>query len=86
MDLLRLAPNSPAINAIVRKLSATLQQQESSKKQIEIAKQKYDQGVAAYNQKNYPAAIELLSQSFSLNPEPEATKAYLQLAQQQLVM
>lgn len=86
MELQKLAPSSPAINTLVQKLSATLQAAESSKKQIETAKQKYEQGVAAYNQKNYDQAIELLQQSFSLNPEPEATKAYLQLAQQQLVM
>jgi predicted Ser/Thr protein kinase len=86
IELQKLAPDSPAINTLVQKLSATLQAAESSKKQIEIAKQKYEEGVAAYNQKNYDQAIELLQQSFSLNPEPEATKAYLQLAQQQLVM
>jgi serine/threonine protein kinase len=86
IELQKMAPNSPAINTLVQKLSATLQASESSKKQLEVAKQKYQEGVAAYNQKNYEQAIELLQQSFSLNPEPEATKAYLQLAQQQLVM
>ena len=85
-ELHKLAPNSPAINTLMQKLSAIRTQAEVSKKQLELAKQKYDQGVAAYNAKNYQQAIDLLQESFSLNPEPETTKAYLQLAQQQLVM
>jgi len=85
-ELSRLAPSSPAVRTVLRKLNAIRQQQETSDKQLALARQKYDQGIVAYNQKRYPDAIALLSESFSLNPNAEATAAYLQLAQQQLTM
>ena len=85
-ELQKIAPNSPATNELVRKLSAVIQEQEISKKQLELAHQKYEQGVAAYNEKKYDVAIELLQESFTLNPNPDTTKAYLQLAQQQQLM
>ncbi len=85
-ELSRIAPSSPAVTALLQKLNAIRQQEEISAKQRALAKQKYDQGVAAYNQKNYSGAITLLQESFSLNPSADATAAYLQLAQQQQMM
>ncbi|MGZ4778790.1 MAG: protein kinase domain-containing protein, partial [Thermoanaerobaculia bacterium] len=71
-ELSRIAPNSPAVTAMMQKLNAIRQQEEISSKQLALAKQKYDQGVAAYNQKKYADAITLLQESFSLNPSADA--------------
>jgi hypothetical protein len=85
-ELARLAPSSPAITTLMQKLNAVRRQQEISNKQLAMAKQKYDEGIAAYNQKKYSDAIALLQESFHLNPNSEVTAAYLKLAQQQETM
>lgn len=81
-ELNHLAPQSPYVVTLLHKLSLVRQQEEVSKQQIVNAKQKFDQGLAFYNQKQYAEAITLLSESFSLNPNSEDTAHYLELAQQ----
>ena len=80
-ELSRLAPDSPHVNMIMQKLNAMRQQEEISKQQLAQAKAKYDEGMALFNEKKYPEAIERLQESFSLNPNSNETAAYLKLAQ-----
>jgi serine/threonine protein kinase/outer membrane protein assembly factor BamD (BamD/ComL family) len=82
MELSKLAPDAPAITTIVHKLSQIRQQDETSKQQLALAKQKFDQGVALYNNKLYPDAAKAFEESFHLNPSSDATVNYLKLAQE----
>jgi hypothetical protein len=82
-ELLKLDPHSPAINGLMQKLSQIRQQDEVGKQQLAIAQQKFDQGLALYNQKKFAEAIPLLNESFHLNPNSDATAQYLKLAQQE---
>jgi serine/threonine-protein kinase len=81
-QLLKMAPASPAIRDLMTKLNAIRAQEEVSKQQATAARQKFDQGVAAYNDKHYSEAIALFQESFHLNPNSEETSQYLKLAQQ----
>jgi serine/threonine protein kinase len=82
-ELKRVAPNSPAVTAMLQKLDAMRAQEEIGRQQLANAKAKFDQGLALFNQKKYAEAIPLFSESFSLNPNSEETANYLKLAQQQ---
>jgi serine/threonine protein kinase len=82
MQLSKAAPDSPAITAIVHKLSLIRQQDEISKQQLALAKQKFDEGVTLYNSKQYPEAAKAFEESFHLNPSSDATVNYLKLAQE----
>jgi len=82
-ELLKLDPHSPAINGLMQKLSQIRQQDEVGKQQLAIAQQKFDQGLALYNQKKFAEAIPLFDESFHLNPNSDATAQYLKLAQQE---
>lgn len=82
-ELLRIAPNSPAIATLVQKLSSIRQQDLISKQQLTLAKAKFDQGVAFFNEKKFAEAIPLFEESFHLNPSSDETANYLKLAQQE---
>jgi serine/threonine protein kinase len=82
-ELLKLDPRSPAIGAMVQRLSQLRQQDEVGKQQLLLAQQQFDQGLALYNQKKFAEAIPLFEESFHLNPSSDATAQYLKLAQQE---
>ncbi|HEY3057307.1 MAG TPA: serine/threonine-protein kinase [Thermoanaerobaculia bacterium] len=82
-QLNKMAPNSPAIGDMVQKLEAIRQKEELSKQQIAEARQKRDQGVELYNQKKFPEAIQLLQESFTMNPSDDQTANFLRLAQEE---
>ncbi len=82
-ELLKLDPRSPAIGAMVQRLSQLRQQDEVGKQQLLLAQQQFDQGMALYNQKKFAEAIPLFEESFHLNPSSDATAQYLKLAQQE---
>jgi serine/threonine protein kinase len=82
-QLLKLAPRSPAILALMQKLSQVRQQDEAGRQQLATAQQKFDEGLALYNQKKFAEAIPLLEQSFHLNPSSDDAAKYLKLAQQE---
>jgi tetratricopeptide (TPR) repeat protein len=76
-------PGSPAIGAMVQRLSQIRQQDAVGKQQLVAAQQQFDQGMVLYNQKKYAEAIPLFEESFHLNPSSDATAQYLKLAQQE---
>jgi len=82
-ELNRLAPQSPYVLALLERLSHSMRQVESGKQKLALARQKFDQGLALYNEKKYAEAIPLLNESFSLDPNFEDSANYLKLAQQE---
>lgn len=82
-QVLKLAPRSPAIAVLMQRLSQVRQQDEIGRQQLATAQQKFDQGLALYNEKKFAEAIPLLEESFHLNPSSDATAQYLKAAQQE---
>jgi hypothetical protein len=80
-QLSRLAPNSPAVNVMMQKLSAIRYQEEVGRQQIAVARQKLEEGVTLYNQRKYAEAVPLLNEAFTLNPTDAQAANYLRLAQ-----
>ncbi len=80
-ELQKLAPKSPFVANVMQKLNAIRQQDEVSKQQLAVAKQKYDQGVVLLSEKKYPEAIAALQESFSINPNSIEAAEALKLAQ-----
>lgn len=82
-ELSKIAPNSPAVNVLLQKLAAMRSQEDISRAQLILARQKFDEGVALLNQKKIPEAILLLQTAYALNPNDPETTRHLQLAQQE---
>lgn len=82
-QLSKLAPKSPYVNGLMTKLMALRQVEESNKQQIVIARQRFDEGMVFFNNKQYPEAIKAFEESFHLNPNSDDAANYLKLAQQE---
>ncbi len=82
-ELARIAPNSPAVNVLLQKISALRTQEDIGRAQVILAQQKLDEGIALINQKKYPEAIMVLQTSHSLNPNHPDVERYLQTAQEE---
>jgi serine/threonine protein kinase len=82
-QLLKLAPRSPAINEIVRKLSQIRTRDEAGKQQLAVGQQNFEQGLALYNAKKFAESIPFFQQAFDINPSSDAATQYLKLAQQE---
>jgi serine/threonine protein kinase len=82
-ELSQLAPNSPAVNVILQKLSAIRTQEDIDRAQVILARQKLAEGIALVNQKKFSEAIPVLHAAASLNPTDPDAMRYLQLAQQE---
>jgi hypothetical protein len=81
-ELARVAPNSPANNEMLRKLSVIRQQNQANQAQLGQAKEKFNEGLSLYNQQKYSDAIKAFEESFHLNPNSDETANYLKFAQQ----
>jgi serine/threonine protein kinase/tetratricopeptide (TPR) repeat protein len=81
-ELSRMAPNSPANNLMLQRLSAILQQKKATQAQLEQAKAKFNEGLTFYNNKQYSEAVKSFEESFHLNPSSDEASNYLKLAQQ----
>jgi outer membrane protein assembly factor BamD (BamD/ComL family) len=82
-QLSKLAPSSPYVSGLMSKLAALRQVEESNKQQLVTAKQRFDEGMVFFNNKQYPEAIRAFEESFHLNPNSDDTANYLKLAQQE---
>lgn len=82
-ELQRLVPKSPYAQKRLAQLNAMRQQEELSKQQIAQAQQKFQEGVALYNEKKYVDAATRFQESLAINPTDTNTIEYLALAQQQ---
>jgi serine/threonine protein kinase len=83
-ELQKLAPRSPYASRLVEKLSLLRNQEELSKQQLSLARQKFDEGMVFYTNKQYAESIPLFEQSFHINPDFIDAGNYLKLAQQEL--
>ena len=82
-QLQKLAPQSPWVATLMRKLTFVRQQREISKQQLVTAKQKFDQGMDLFNKQQYADAVPLFDEAFHLNPNWDDAAKYLKLAQQE---
>ncbi len=82
-QLRKVAPSSRFVNVLLAKLSALREQEATSKQQLALAKQRFNEGMVFYNNKQFPQAIQAFEESFHLNPNSDETANYLKLAQQQ---
>ncbi len=80
-ELSKFAPHSPAVAAILQKLETDRQREEVGRQQLAQAKQKFDEGLALFNQKRYAESVSLFQESFHLNPDSNEAASYLKLAQ-----
>jgi tetratricopeptide (TPR) repeat protein len=83
LELQRLAPKSPYVNATLQKLNAIRQQEEISKQQIAQAQLRFDEGLALFNERKYADATERFQEAFSLNPNSMQAAEYLKLSQEE---
>jgi len=82
-QLAKLAPSSPYVAKMLSRLTDMRQQEESSKQQLVIAKQRFDEGMVYFNNKQFPEAVKAFEDSFHINPNSDDAANYLKLAQQE---
>ena len=81
-ELAKIAPNSPAVNILLQKISALRTQEDIGRAQTILAQQKLDEGISLINEKKYPQAIMALQTAQSLNPNHPDVERHLQAAQE----
>ncbi len=82
-QLAKLAPSSPYVAQLLSRLSEIRQREESSKQQVVLAKQRFDEGMVFFNNKQFAEAVKAFEDSFHLNPNSDDAANYLKLAQQE---
>ena len=82
-ELQRRAPNSTGVAEMLQKIRGYLQQAELGRQQLVLAKQKFDEGMALFNQKKFAESVLLFADSVHINPSSDEATKYLQLAQQE---
>jgi tetratricopeptide (TPR) repeat protein len=79
-ELLRIAPNSPAINSLLQQINAARAVADVSRQQAMKANEKYNEGMQYYNEQDFANAIPLLQEAAALNPASEEIARTLQQA------
>jgi serine/threonine protein kinase/tetratricopeptide (TPR) repeat protein len=82
-ELQKLAPKSPFVATMLQRLGAIHRQEELTRQQTAEAQQKFQDGLARFNEKKFTEAIALFQESFTINPNSNETAEYLKLAQQE---
>ena len=82
-QLSKMAPKSPYVAFMLDRLTSLRAREESSKQQLVLAKQRFDEGMVFFNAKKYPEAVKAFEDSFHLNPNSDEAANYLKLAQQE---
>ena len=82
-QLAKIAPKSPYVADILSKLSQLRQREESSKQVVVLAKQRFDEGMVYFNNKQFPEAVKAFEDAFHLDPNSDDAANYLKLAQQE---
>jgi serine/threonine protein kinase len=82
-QLAKMAPSSPYVASLLSKLSELRQKEENSRQQLVLAKQRFDEGMVYFNNKQYAEAVKAFEDSFHLNPNSDDAANYLKLAQQE---
>ena len=82
-QLAKIAPKSPYVASLLSKLTEIRQREESSKQQVALAKQRFDEGMVFFNNKQFGEAVKAFEDSFHLDPNSDDAANYLKLAQQE---
>jgi serine/threonine protein kinase len=82
-QLSKLAPKSPYVAGLLSKLTEARQREESAKQQVALAKQRFDEGMVYFNNRQFNEAVRAFEDSFHLNPNSDDAANYLKLAQQE---
>src|SRR6266851_5256280 len=82
-QLAKIAPKSPYVANLLSKLTEIRRREESSKQQVVLAKQRFDEGMVFFNNKQFPEAVKAFEDSFHLDPNSDDAANYLKLAQQE---
>lgn len=82
-QLAKIAPKSPYVADILSKLSRLQQREESSKQVVALSKQRFDEGMVFFNNKQFPEAVKAFEDAFHLDPNSDDAANYLKLAQQE---
>jgi tetratricopeptide (TPR) repeat protein len=82
-ELSRIAPGSPYVNETLQKLGFIRLEQLTQKQRVAQAKEKYDQAVVFYGQRQYAQALPLLEEAVQLNPASAEAASYLAMAKEQ---
>jgi serine/threonine protein kinase len=82
-ELSRIAPGSPYVNETLQKLGFIRLEQLTQKQRVAQAKEKYDQAVVLYGQRQYAQALPLLEEAVQLNPASAEAASYLAMAREQ---
>jgi serine/threonine protein kinase len=82
-QLAKIAPKSPYVAGLLSKLTEIRQREESSKQQVVLAKQRFDEGMVFFNNKQFGEAVKAFEDSFHLDPNSDDAANYLKLAQQE---
>jgi tetratricopeptide (TPR) repeat protein len=82
-QLAKIAPKSPYVANLLSKLTEIRQREENSKQQVALAKQRFDEGMVFFNNKQFPEAVKAFEDSFHLDPNSDDAANYLKLAQQE---
>jgi len=82
-QLEKIAPQSPYVANLLSKLTEVRQREESTKQQVALAKQRFDEGMVFFNNRQFGEAVKAFEDAFHLNPNSEDAANYLKLAQQE---
>ncbi|MDQ6800242.1 MAG: protein kinase [Acidobacteriota bacterium] len=82
-QLAKIAPKSPYVANLLSKLTEIRQREESGKQQVALAKQRFDEGMVFFNNKQFPEAVKAFEDAFHLDPNSDDAANYLKLAQQE---
>jgi serine/threonine protein kinase len=81
VELQKLAPKSPFVNATIERLNQIRQQEELGKLQLTQAQVKFDEGMQLFTAKKYTDAAARFQEAVTINPNFLQAADYLKLAQ-----
>jgi hypothetical protein len=82
-QLAKIAPQSPYVANLLTQLTKARQREESSKQVVALAKQRFDEGMVYFNNRQFTEAVTAFEDSFHLDPNSDDAANYLKLAQQE---
>ena len=85
-ELQKLAPKSPAVAEMIRRLDTIRVQQMSENQRLAQARAKLEEGRKLYEAKDYANAIVLFEESFNLDPNLQESVNYLRMSREQMEM
>lgn len=85
-ELRKIAPNSPFVNNVLRRLDAIRNEEQVSRQRVVQAQQKLAEGKALFDKKNFEAAIAVFEEAFYLDPRSDEALNYLRMSREQIAL